>query len=133
MIALQRKIDGQSLSNAEELPWYGVGPSDPTPVPILGPDIIDPRQMDMIRRLAESGARREDGVVDTTRALPVRTTAVAAVGGGAKEAAAVAEAVSIAGGNSPWEESDDIREQRRKAALARKSARASQRGQEGDA
>jgi len=133
MIALQRKIDGQSLSNAEELPWYGVGPSDPTPVPILGPDIIDPRQMDMIRRLAESGVRREDGVVDTSRTLPVRTTAVAVVGGGAKEATAVAEAVSIAGGNAPWEESDDIREQRRKAALARKSARASQRGQEGDA
>src|SRR6476660_610768 len=50
LISIQRKMDGQSLSDHDALPWYGVGPSDPTPVPILGPDIIDPRQMDMIRR-----------------------------------------------------------------------------------
>lgn len=135
MIALHRKIDGQSLSNGEDVPWYGVGPSDPTPVPILGPDIIDPRQMDMIRRLAEAGARKEDGMADSSRELPARTAAVAAVSGGSggKEAAAAAEVVSIAGGNAPWEESDDIREQRRKAALARKAARAAQQAQEGDA
>jgi NADH-quinone oxidoreductase subunit B len=134
MIALQRKIDGQNLSNSEDLPWYGVGPSDPTPVPILGPDIIDPRQMDMIRRMAESGARKDDGTANTARALPVRAAAaVAAAAGAGKEASAVAEVVSIAGGNSPWEESDEIREQRKKAALARKAARSAQRSQEGDA
>lgn len=53
LIALQRKIDGQSLANLDDVPWYGVGPSEPTPIPILGPDIIDPRQMDLIRRQAE--------------------------------------------------------------------------------
>lgn len=56
LIALQRKIDGQSLSNLDDVPWYGVGPSEPTPIPILGPDIIDPRQMDTIRRQAELAA-----------------------------------------------------------------------------
>jgi hypothetical protein len=56
LIALQKKIDGQSLANLDDVPWYGVGPSEPTPVPILGPDIIDPRQMDLIRRQAELAA-----------------------------------------------------------------------------
>jgi len=59
MIALQKKIDGQSLANLDDVPWYGVGPSEPTPIPVLGPDIIDPRQMDLIRRQAESAARGE--------------------------------------------------------------------------
>jgi NADH-quinone oxidoreductase subunit B len=56
LIALQKKIDGQSLANMNDVPWYGVGPAEPTPIPILGPDIIDPRQMDMIRRQAELAA-----------------------------------------------------------------------------
>ncbi len=56
MIALQKKIDGQSLANLDDVPWYGVGPAEPTPIPVLGPDIIDPRQMDLIRRQAEMAA-----------------------------------------------------------------------------
>lgn len=56
LIALQKKIDGQSLANLNDVPWYGVGPSEPTPIPILGPDIIDPRQMDLIRRQAQMAA-----------------------------------------------------------------------------
>jgi len=56
MIALQKKIDGQSLANLDEVPWYGVGPSEPTPVPVLGPDIIDPRQMELIRQQAQQAA-----------------------------------------------------------------------------
>ena len=56
MIALQRKIDGQSIANGDDVPWYGVSSAEPTPVPVLGPDIIDPRQMDMIRRQAERAA-----------------------------------------------------------------------------
>jgi NADH-quinone oxidoreductase subunit B len=32
------------------MPWYSRGPSDAVPVPILGPDIIDPRQLHMIER-----------------------------------------------------------------------------------
>jgi NADH-quinone oxidoreductase subunit B len=56
LIALQKKIDGQSLANLDDVPWYGVGPSEPTPIPVLGPDIIDPRQMDLIRRQAAAAA-----------------------------------------------------------------------------
>src|SRR5215813_10093859 len=57
LISLQKKIDGASLANLDDVPWYGVGPSEPTPIPILGPDIIDPRQMDLIRQQAELAAK----------------------------------------------------------------------------
>src|SRR5215217_1150363 len=59
LITLQKKIDGQSIANMDDVPWYGVGPSDPTPIPILGPDIIDPRQMELIRQQAERAAKGE--------------------------------------------------------------------------
>lgn len=51
-IKLQEKIDGQSLANKNSVPWYGSGPSESVPVPILGPDVIDPRQAYILRREA---------------------------------------------------------------------------------
>lgn len=186
LIALQKKIDGQSLANMDDVPWYGVSPSDPTPVPILGPDIIDPRQMDMIRRLAEQKAEGEH--IAASRALPAwggaapaltekpkpvakaasaapapaaemspeekrraealaRKAARAAKSGAAEAVAEVTVAVAAApsspasapaaapakadlpDGSKPWEEAEDIREQRKAAALARKAARAAKRGE----
>jgi NADH-quinone oxidoreductase subunit B len=53
LITLQKKIDGQSILT---VPWYQKGPSEPIPVPILGPDIIDPRQAPLLRRLAAQAA-----------------------------------------------------------------------------
>lgn len=52
LIALQEKIDQQSIAS---VPWYTKG--DPTaddvvPVPVLGPDLVDMRQLDMIRQQA---------------------------------------------------------------------------------
>ncbi|MBN1202326.1 MAG: NADH-quinone oxidoreductase subunit B [Anaerolineae bacterium] len=52
LIMLQKKIDGQSLSNRNSVPWYGRGPSDEATMPVLGPDIIDPRQAHILRRQA---------------------------------------------------------------------------------
>jgi NADH-quinone oxidoreductase subunit B len=53
LIMLQKKIDGQSLGNANSVPWYGRGPSEAVPLPVLGPDIVDPRQAHILRRAAE--------------------------------------------------------------------------------
>jgi NADH-quinone oxidoreductase subunit B len=53
LITLQKKIDGQSIMT---VPWYQKGPSEPIPVPILGPDIIDPRQAPLFRQLAAQAA-----------------------------------------------------------------------------
>ncbi len=52
LMALQKKIDGQSLANHNSTPWYGRGPSDAAPVPVLGPDIVDTRQAYLLRRAA---------------------------------------------------------------------------------
>ncbi|HRQ37853.1 MAG TPA: NADH-quinone oxidoreductase subunit NuoB [Chloroflexota bacterium] len=52
LIALQEKIDQQSIAS---VPWYSKG--DPTsdgavPIPVLGPDLVDLRQLDVIRQQA---------------------------------------------------------------------------------
>jgi NADH-quinone oxidoreductase subunit B len=52
LMRLQDRIAGQSLNNPNSTPWYGRGPSDAVPVPILGPDLIDPRQAHVLRRAA---------------------------------------------------------------------------------
>lgn len=130
LIALQKKIDGQSLVNADDVPWYGVGPSEPTPVPILGPDIIDPRQMDMIRRQAEAHARQEfeeaQVRLEAGRDLPaVGSAAVAAVATkkvAAKSAVKKEEKSFSQVGMSP-EAIESLRQKRRENAMARKAAR----------
>ncbi len=51
LMTLQAKIEGQKLS---ELPWYQPGASEAFPIPILGPDLVDPRQIPVIdARLSE--------------------------------------------------------------------------------
>jgi len=40
LIKLQEKIDGQSVLSAR---WYRSGASEAIPVPLLGPDLVDPR------------------------------------------------------------------------------------------
>ncbi len=117
MIALQKKIDGQSLADMNDVPWYGVGPSEPTPIPILGPDIIDPRQMDIIRRQAELAAA---GQAYGVRELPppVVLEAKSAVKVEAQAAAAPAAEAEM-----DSEKTERLR--KREEALARKRARES--------
>ncbi|NDJ74720.1 MAG: NADH-quinone oxidoreductase subunit B [Chloroflexi bacterium] len=62
-ITLQKKIDGQSLANANSTPWYGRGPSDEVPLPVLGPDIVDPRQAYLLQR--EAAAVSEEAPAET--------------------------------------------------------------------
>lgn len=51
LITLQEKIDQQSLAT---VPWYRKDqPGDFVPVPLLGPDLIDVRQLKLIERYAE--------------------------------------------------------------------------------
>lgn len=48
LITLQKKIDGESLKNAR---WYKKEAIEPIPIPVLGPDLMDPRQYDDISRV----------------------------------------------------------------------------------
>jgi NADH-quinone oxidoreductase subunit B len=52
LIALQELIEQQSILTA---PWYRKGtPGEFVPVPVLGPDLVDLRQLDTIRKQAGS-------------------------------------------------------------------------------
>lgn len=59
LIALQEKIDQQSLAT---VPWYRK--DDPTaglvPIPVLGPDLVDLRQLKTIQAQAADGRRAEN-------------------------------------------------------------------------
>jgi len=61
LMALQEKIDQQSIAS---VPWYRK--DDPTagiyPIPLLGPDLIDVRQLDLI--VAESAKQEEAQVAE---------------------------------------------------------------------
>ena len=56
-LTLQKKIESQTIRT---VPWYRSGDSQGVPIPILGPDIIDPRQAGLIRRQAEQAASASD-------------------------------------------------------------------------
>jgi NADH-quinone oxidoreductase subunit B len=56
LITLQKKIDTQSIKTVR---WYQKGGSETVPVPILGPDVIDPRQADLIKQYTQEKAASE--------------------------------------------------------------------------
>ena len=47
LITLQKKIDKQSIKNVR---WYSKDPVEPIPVPVLGPDLMDPREYGLIKQ-----------------------------------------------------------------------------------
>ena len=47
LITLQKKIDHQSIKNVR---WYSKEQLDPVPVPVLGPDLMYPREYDLIKQ-----------------------------------------------------------------------------------
>jgi NADH-quinone oxidoreductase subunit B len=51
LIALQEKIDKETLKTAS---WYNKEPSVAIPVPILGPDLIDPRKIPHIQEIMKA-------------------------------------------------------------------------------
>lgn len=64
LIALQEKIDQQSVLTA---PWYRKDtPGEMVPIPILGPDLVDLRQLDLIRARADELSMDVDPVAATT-------------------------------------------------------------------
>jgi NADH-quinone oxidoreductase subunit B len=50
LITLQKKIDTQSIKS---VPWYGKEDIEPIPIPVLGPDIMDPRQYEEIKAYSQ--------------------------------------------------------------------------------
>lgn len=63
LMTLQKKIDNQSIGS---VPWYSDDPSEPIPVPQLGPDLMDPRDYPKIK--ANSQRATEEPVVEEDEA-----------------------------------------------------------------
>jgi NADH-quinone oxidoreductase subunit B len=57
LITLQKKIDTQSIKNVR---WYGKEPIEAIPIPVLGPDILDPRQYAEIKRYTQEKLAQEE-------------------------------------------------------------------------
>ncbi len=47
LIALQKKMEKEHIADTR---WYGKKPVEAIPIPILGPDIVDPRQSSIIKQ-----------------------------------------------------------------------------------
>lgn len=106
----------------DDVPWYGVGPSEPTPVPILGPDIIDPRQMHIIRQQAERAAQGLPAGVRELPAIPQPEKK--------KVPAKTGQGAAAADGEMDPAKAERLR--KREAALARKRAREAAKKQQGE-
>ena len=59
LITLQKKIDQQSIKNVR---WYSKEPLDPVPVPVLGPDLMDPREYELIKQYSTEKLAEEQEV-----------------------------------------------------------------------
>jgi NADH-quinone oxidoreductase subunit B len=60
-ITLHKKIENQSIRT---VPWYKRGQSQPIPEPILGPDLIDPRQAMLIHAETSEAAAAAETIVE---------------------------------------------------------------------
>ena len=56
LIKLQEKIDTQSIRSVS---WYQKGASEAVPIPILGPDLIDPRDIPNFKELQAQAVSKE--------------------------------------------------------------------------
>lgn len=57
LITLQKKIDTQTLRDAR---WYKKDVSEVIPVPVLGPDIMAPREYDLIRQYSNQKSKENE-------------------------------------------------------------------------
>ncbi len=70
LITLQKKIDGESIRSAR---WYDKSQTGEAVVPQLGPDLVDPRQMDELR----DACRNPEKYTRTFKELPKRIPSAA--------------------------------------------------------
>ena len=61
LIMLQKKIDTQSIKSVR---WYSKAPDQALPVPVLGPDLMDPRQYDKIKEYTQAKLEAQVGALN---------------------------------------------------------------------
>lgn len=86
ILKLHEKVKRQSIMS---VPWYQKGTSDYIPVPILGPDIFDPRQIQLIKEHTLANTKAAKPTPAAPKAAPA-AAAVAPTEGAAPAAPAAA-------------------------------------------
>jgi NADH-quinone oxidoreductase subunit B len=61
LIALQKKVDGESLKTVR---WYRKEAIEAIPIPVLGPDLMDPRKYDLIRAQTKKAMDEQTAAAD---------------------------------------------------------------------
>lgn len=69
-ITLQKLIDSQSIKTVR---WYRKGPVEPLPVPLLGPDLIDPRNFGEIKEYSLKKLQAQQAAAQATPEQPDNT------------------------------------------------------------
>lgn len=59
LITLQQKVDKEPIKGSR---WYSKEPVEAIPIPVLGPDLMDPRKYELIR---EENARKAQAALET--------------------------------------------------------------------
>lgn len=72
LITLQKKIDQQTIRDVR---WYRKGESEEIPVPILGPDLIDLRQVPEIQRAAGVDVTLDEGEAEEDTGMSAEAAA----------------------------------------------------------
>jgi NADH-quinone oxidoreductase subunit B len=72
LIKLQEKIDKQSLKTVR---WYSKDAIEPIPVPVLGPDIMDPRQYAEIKKYTQEKLAQQEAAESAEEESAVGETA----------------------------------------------------------
>jgi NADH-quinone oxidoreductase subunit B len=71
LVSLQRKIDAQSISKTR---WNSKDESgEAIPIPVLGPDLMEPRQYALIRQYSVEKAEKEKAAAEAAAAGEVET------------------------------------------------------------
>ena len=64
LLKLQQKVERQSIT---KVAWYRKGSSEAVPIPVLGADIFDPRQVQLIQSVTLSGGGGTKGDGESAR------------------------------------------------------------------
>jgi NADH-quinone oxidoreductase subunit B len=67
-ITLQKLIDKQSIKTVR---WYRKGPETALTVPVLGPDLMDPREYDRIKEFSQNKLLAQQSAAQTTADEPL--------------------------------------------------------------
>jgi NADH-quinone oxidoreductase subunit B len=73
LITLQKKIDTQSIKTVR---WYAKEPLEAIPIPVLGPDIFDPRQKEQIKQYTQKKLQAQNAQEDETQVTDTTTETV---------------------------------------------------------